>query len=299
MRWPVAVYWVRDVLVRRFHPDGNVANRFEDPYTLYCVAPVTAVQLSRMLFGGSSVRVRPRGAASGQFDRKLHGFGTGPATRGRPTKSVPPVISAVYCVHCVNAVVWARVSTVFVGVFHEGMPVMPPLIVHPTEAMFIASLNVTTMFAVRGTPVAPLAGSVVTMNGLIPTLWKLHGFGTGPGTSRFPEVSRPAVTWTVYVVSSVNGVEWLIVRTVFPGFQVSDLPTKAGAAIVTTVPTFIPWLNVMTMSAASGTFVDAFAGFVFTITGFVQKEKNRHGFGTGPATRGRPWSSWPEVISTW
>ena len=80
------------------------------------------------------------------------------------------------------------VSTVFAG-SHDCTRVRPPEIVSVTVAMFIASLNVTTMLSVSPTPVAPLTGLVDTMNGLIPIVVKLHGFGFGPGSRGFPAVS--------------------------------------------------------------------------------------------------------------
>ena len=135
---------------------------------------------------------------------------------------------------------------------------------------------------------APLTGLVETMNGLIPIVVKLHGFGFGPGRSGFPAVSLPAVTWTVYTWSSRKFAAWLIVRTVFVGEFHPKVVPMPGAIEYATVPMFIAWLNVTTMSAASGTFVDAFAGFVRTMTGFVQNEKNVHGFGMGPAVRASP-----------
>ena len=123
----------------------------------------------------------------------------------------------MYCVHCVKGVTWVRVRIVFVGAFHVPTTAIPPLSVYVTVPVFIASLNVTTIGAVNGTPFAPLAGSVVLTKGLMPTVWKLQGFGTGPGSRRFADLSEPPVICAVYGASSAKAVAWLRVRTVSVG----------------------------------------------------------------------------------
>src|SRR3989442_16044802 len=50
--------------------------------------------------------------------------------------------------------------------------------------------------------------------------------------------------------------------------------------------------------ADSGTRGARPGGLVGRTPGCVRREKNDQGFGPGPATRGRAWSSWPAVIST-
>ena len=62
-------------------------------------------------------------------------------------------------------------------------------IVKTTEAVFMASLNLTWMSLSSSTPVSPLEGSVQVMYGLGHAVQKLHGFGTGPGTSAKPALS--------------------------------------------------------------------------------------------------------------
>src|SRR3970040_521174 len=70
--------------------------------------------------------------------------------------------------------------------------------------MFIASLNVITMFAVVGTAVCPSAGFVGTMYGVIPTAVELNGIGTRPGRRGRGAVASPPVTVNIYRWVSAN-----------------------------------------------------------------------------------------------
>ena len=120
-----------------------------------------------------------------QTVKKLHGFGTGPAVRGRPWSSFPAVISAVYTVHVAKLVPWLSVRTSRLP-FQVPASVIPPEIVHATVPVFIGSLNVTTRAFVTGTFTAPSTGSVVTIYGLTQIVVKVHGFGALPGTRSRP-----------------------------------------------------------------------------------------------------------------
>ena len=55
-----------------------------------------------------------------------------------------------------------------------------------------------------------------------------------------------------------------------------------------TVAVSIALLKFTTIDAVTGTAVVPFRGFVERITGLGHDEKNVHGLGTGPGTRGRP-----------
>src|SRR5438445_592267 len=172
---------MRDVptgLPRTVQPEGNAAKRFWAVYTLYPVAPTTASH-ERTMSGLASVTVRFAGPVSGQIAVKDHGFGTVPATSGRPCRSFPATVSVVFP----GAHVYVRGTT--------------GLIDQLTVAMFIAWLNVTTMSAFRATPVALFAGTVEAMYGFAHTVVKDQGFGTGPATSGSPTLSLPAVICAV------------------------------------------------------------------------------------------------------
>jgi hypothetical protein len=122
----------------------------------------------------------------------VHGFGTGPAMSGSPVVSRPPTWM-VYRVQSAKGVVWLAVRVVF-PLDQENVKVIGGLEVRVTVGGFIASLNVTTMFAVVATPVAAFAGIVDKICGLMPTVRNFHGFGTGLVTRGFPAVSCPAMS---------------------------------------------------------------------------------------------------------
>src|SRR2546427_12858398 len=101
------------------------------------------------------------------------------------SRSLPDTLTA-YCVHGANGIAWVRVRTVFSGGFHTLVRGTAGLICASTVAVSIASLNVTTMFASSGTPIAPSAGVVSLTFGQTSSVWHLQGFGTGPGTRLTP-----------------------------------------------------------------------------------------------------------------
>src|SRR5947199_4311498 len=97
---------------------------------------------------------------------KLQGFGTGPGIRLRLSFwSFPPVTWTVWRAHSENGVVWLRVRTVSVASHDRVNVIEASLKASVTVPSCIGSLNVITMFASSGTPDAPSAGFVETMNG--------------------------------------------------------------------------------------------------------------------------------------
>ena len=191
---------------------------------------------------------------------KLHGFGTGPATSGFPEVSLPAVTCTVYVVTSAKATAWLRTNTSFPGC-QVYVVATPPLTVHITVGVSIASLNVTMMLLVSGTPVVPSAGSVDAMYGFPQIVVKDHGFGTGPATSGRPTLSLPAVICAVYTVHWANATPWLRVRT-------DSVPSHAPARLMppvivhVTVGVSIGSLNVTTRFASCATLTAASAGVV-------------------------------------
>ena len=175
---------------------------------MYDVARATGCHVRPTESGGSSTTCSPRGTPIGHSTRKLHGFGTGPATRGNPCRSVPVAIRTVYWVQSVKGDAGVRVSTVPTGGFEFQLyaSVAVGERVHETVGVAIGSLKVTTMPVPTGTTVAPPTGLVETTYGAASAVVKLHGFGSGPETRAAPPVSSPAVIVTVYVVSSMKSV---------------------------------------------------------------------------------------------
>src|SRR5207247_11419459 len=102
-----------------------------------------------------------------QIGVKLHGFGTGPAARSRLSfTSFPPVICAVYPVQSRNGVVGMS-SSVLLLFDQANVAVIPPLIVHVTVAVFIASLKFTQIGAVIGAFVCPVEGLGLFVDGAV------------------------------------------------------------------------------------------------------------------------------------
>src|SRR4030067_31310 len=82
----------------------------------------------------------------GQAVVKLHGFGTGPGTSGRPALSFPDGIRTGYPVHGSHGAAWDNVRPDSEP-SHVPVRATPPVIVHATEDAFIGSLNRTTRLA--------------------------------------------------------------------------------------------------------------------------------------------------------
>src|SRR3989442_12949232 len=120
----------------------------------------------------------------------------------------------VYPVHWANAIPCVRVRTVSVA-SQLPVAVIPPLTVHPTEAMVIGSLKETTMSAVWATLMSPDAGSVLSTNGFTHSVVKDHGFGTVPGTrSRLSFWPFRPVYCALNPWPPRQGAEWVGGRTV-------------------------------------------------------------------------------------
>jgi hypothetical protein len=176
----------------------------------------------------------------GHAVENVQGFGTGPGTSGSPLLSWAAVIWTVYAMQAENGTAWLRVRIVSVG-FQVGVRVMAGVIVHTTLAVSIGSLNVTVMFAVRGTPTDPSYGSVATMYGFAHAVVNVQGFGTGPGTSGPPERSVP-LTRIQNIVHGGKGVAWVKFTAVSPSH--TGVRATAGAIVTVTDEVFIGSLNI-------------------------------------------------------
>src|SRR5438445_5488144 len=159
---------------------------------------------------------RPPGAATPHVVVNVHGFGTGPATSALPSTSFP-WICTVYAVHTANGLVCVRVRTVFPFVRDPDRAMFGKIVHARLGGGFIGSLNVTTIAAVSGTPVAAFAGFVDRICGDTQTALNVHGFGLEPVTLiRFPPVVFCAYTVIEWVTQSGNRAVWLNVTRVSP-----------------------------------------------------------------------------------
>src|SRR3990170_413957 len=232
----------------------------------YELAPPTGCH-RRMMSGGGVPALRstfrPVGGGKPPPVVNDHGFGTDPAASGTPSTSVPETVT-LYRVRVWNAAVWDSVRTVFPP-DQLGVSVIEGRMFHVTLPGSIASLNVTTIGVATGTPVAPSAGSVVTICGATHCARNCHGFGGDPVTLSFlfPSKSKHD-TVAVYQSHSVSDVVWLRVTRMSPFVQARVNVMPPGFVVITNVPVLIASLKSRMIGAARGTFCWLFAGFVRT-----------------------------------
>jgi len=268
--------WTEELTVLRFIGALNVTMR--DAANGTPMAPADG--LVDTMYGGLHVN-----------EVNVQGFGDGPEISDLPWRS-RPVIVTVYGVHCANGVEWTRVRTVSPADHEPASPRDGPT-VQPTEARSIASLNVTVIGASFGTSVAPDAGAVETIYGLVHTVEKPHGLGTGPAVRGSPVVSFP-VTVTVYAVHSAKSDGGMAASDVLL-FDQNRLRATNGPVVTLTVAVSIDSLKFTSMLAVTGTFEVLSAGLVNTMKGRIATVVNRHGFGTVPAINGFPLLSEPLI----
>src|SRR3990170_7576819 len=154
------------------------------------------------------------------------------------------------------------------------------------------------MAAVVETPVWRYAGFVNTMNGIVHSVVKSHGFGTAPGTSEFPGRSSP-VTLTRKFWHWVKFAACVSVRRLSP-MDHDAFRAMNGVIVQFTVAVSIASLKSTTMGAARRTSTSPWKGLVETISGGVHAVVNVHGLDTRfrPLLRGLPTVSAPAVTST-